>query len=112
VLGNRIHQGLFERAQVPPSQYSGQAAPPPVPATPPPLPGESRVLTSPPTVKPAPAKPAPAAKDDDDIREDFGMDRPMVTEEEWRSIDFGPIKTEGQDVDLNLDKDKPASGGK
>jgi hypothetical protein len=95
-------------AQVPPSEYAGQAAPPPVPAGPPPLPAESRVLTPPTPAKPAPAKPAPAAKkDDDEIHEDFGMDRPLVSEEEWKSIDFGPIKEEpGVDLDLGKDDKK------
>jgi hypothetical protein len=104
VLGNRIHQGLFEMAQVPPSQYAGQAAPPTLPATPPPLPGESRVL-KPAVVPAAPPKPAPAAKkDDDEVHEGFGMERPLVSEEEWKGIDFGPIKQE-PGVDLNLEKD-------
>jgi hypothetical protein len=87
VFGNRIHQALFEAAQVPASELAGQATPPPVPAAgPPPLPTEARTLK--PAAKPAPA---PKKKEDDEIHEDFGMDKPMVSEEEWKSIDFGPI---------------------
>jgi hypothetical protein len=100
VLGNRIHQGLFEMAQVPPSQYADPEAPPPVRATPPPLPASARPLTP-----PARPQPAPAAKDDDEVHDGFGMERPLVSDEEWKSIDFGPVNPEGPSVDLDVGKD-------
>jgi hypothetical protein len=100
VLGNRIHQGLFDLAQVPPSQTAGQEAPPPVRATPPPLPASARPLTPPPR-----PQPAPVAKDDDEVHDGFGMERPLVSEEEWKSIDFGPVNPEDPSVDLDIGKD-------
>jgi hypothetical protein len=100
VLGNRIHQGLFEMAQVPASQFAGQEAPPPARATPPPLPASARPLTP-----PARPQPAPVAKDDDEVHDGFGMERPLVSEEEWKNIDFGPVNPEGPSVDLDIDKD-------
>jgi hypothetical protein len=117
VHGNRIHQGLFEMAQVPPSELAGRAPSGPFPevvaprpaAAPPPLPEIRRPTPPPrPAAPPPPPPPPPApARDDDLVHESLtpDMTKPLVTEEEWQSIDFGPINPEPPD-DTNKDPKK------
>jgi hypothetical protein len=112
VHGNRIHQGLFDQAQVPASELAGQAPgeeePPTVSAAP--QAADLRIMKPPPLPTAPPAARAPgssAAKEDDDqVHESLtpDMTKPLVTEEEWKSIDFGPIESKPQDVDVDFGK--------
>jgi hypothetical protein len=79
VNGNRIHQALFDRAKVPPSEKVKPAAAAP-PAPPPPAPSR-------------PASPPPAAAEP-------ALVEPVEGDEEWRGIDLEMAK--GPE-DLNLE---------
>jgi hypothetical protein len=104
VNGNRIHQGLYDRAQVPASELAGQA---PRPAAPPrsqpaPIPAGHDVLApqapparpaAPPPARPVPPPPAPAGAPSEPG--------------EWQDIDLELAKPEeGPDVDLQPPKDE------
>jgi hypothetical protein len=105
VSGNRIHQGLFDRAHVPPPELAGSAPPrqpaePPRPAAPAPIPESKDVLSArPPAASPPPppppSKPAPppAASEEE--------------HEEWMDIELEMAKPdEAPDVGLEKPKDE------
>jgi hypothetical protein len=95
VDGNRIHQPLYDQAQVPPPETrpAPPSTPPPPPrqhATPPPLPQAA---------PPAPA-PAPAAPVEAELVEEAEQVVGGGEDELWRSIDLRPAKDEEEDVNL------------
>jgi hypothetical protein len=90
VSGNRIHQGLFDRAHVPPPELGGaRAAAPPQPASAAPIPESKDVLSpksAPPAAKTPPAQPAAA---------------PTGEREEWYDLDLQMADEQAPDVELS-----------
>jgi hypothetical protein len=99
VMGSRVHQGLSDRARVPPSEIAtaaAAAAPAPTAAPPKPAPAAKPV---PPAPKPPPAEPA-----------DLPTALPAGEEQDWQKIDLemaeGNQTTENADVELRRPEDE------
>ena len=64
-----------------------------------------------PPARPAPPAPLPTAPEKDDfdqVHESLtpDMTKPLVTEEEWQGIDFGPIDPKKSDLEFGAEGDK------
>lgn len=79
VNGNRIHQPLYEQAQVPSSQVSAAPSSPPAAA-------------SAPTPPPSPATAPPTEVKEDDLVEDAGEIAGKEEDELWKTIDLRPAE--------------------
>jgi hypothetical protein len=91
--GNRVHQPLYDRAQVPGAEVRPAA---PAQATPPPVPAAA----------PAAPPPAPAKRDEDDIIEDAHEVIGTEGEDElWKQIDLRPAEEEQRDINLERPRD-------
>jgi hypothetical protein len=84
VNGTRVHQGLFDRARVPPPEQAAAPAPPPQPA----------VAPAPPSAPPS--KEPPAGK-----KAVSDLD---VSEEEWKDLDLGET---GGTLEIDIDFGTP-----
>jgi hypothetical protein len=99
VEGNRIHQGLFDRAHVPVPELAGAKAPSPPSGAQAPI-AESRPLSTPP--RPAAASEHQNLKKSPDTAQP-GKQAPEVSEDDWKDLDMTDV-SEPLDIDFEPPK--------